>query len=357
MWSQGGITSLEHPCGFAAFPVNPAHGGCVRGTRGQGGAVTPQGFPLPLLVLSSCISPTSLSSPSLFPGISGFRSFGHPGISPRHKHISGHLWQFCLFLPALSAHSFSLSSFPMLPPCLHPISCQPHHSREPGFLSSSPSLHASILSVLNALPWDWADICCTKFSPADPPSSLPVGKQLCLSGSRLPPGEIHVQLPCNGSSGFSRVWPEPQEQKLMFSGNEIPTPVPILTGVCSRSLHNDSRSCLGKVVDAASTHRILSWDGILSVGADSGRGKSSFSFKSLLADISLPLWPCLGGFPTLHPKFLFCSFLSGQSPSLGLCPLLLLQWQCQPDASLSDLTLLDVAGDFVMAAGAVILLS
>lgn len=77
---------------------------------------------------------------------------------------------------------------------------------------------------------------------------------------------------------------------------------------------------------------VLGWD------FQCERGKSSFSFKSLLADISLPLWPCLGGFPTLHPKFLFCSFLSGQSPSLGLCPLLLLQWQCQPDASLSDLT-------------------
>lgn len=54
-------------------------------------------------------------------------------------------WHFCLFLSALS----TLSSFPMLPPCLHPISCQPHHSREPGCLSSSPSLRASILSVLS----------------------------------------------------------------------------------------------------------------------------------------------------------------------------------------------------------------
>lgn len=75
VWSQGGITSLEHPSGFAAFLVNPADNGCrIRRTHGQGEAVTPQGFPLPLVLLSSCISPTSSSllagSPSLFPDIS-----------------------------------------------------------------------------------------------------------------------------------------------------------------------------------------------------------------------------------------------------------------------------------------------
>lgn len=31
----------------------------------------------------------------------------------------------------------------------------------------------------------------------------------------------------------------------------------------------------------------------------------------------------LRGFPTLHPTLSFGGFLSGQSPSLGLCPLLL----------------------------------
>lgn len=83
------------------------------------------------------------------------------------------------------------------------------------------------------------------------------------------------------------------------------------------------------------------------MGADSGRLERSFCFKSLLADISLPLCPCLGGFPTLHPKFLFCSFLSqlGTLSSPGYC---------NGNASLMPACLLsplrDVAGDSVMAA-------
>lgn len=101
------------------------------------------------------------------------------------------------------------------------------------------------------------------------------------------------------------------------------------------------------MVDPVSTRRILCWDGISSVGADSGRLERSFCFKSLLADISLPLCPCLGGFPTLHPKFLFCSFLSqlGTLSSPGYCngnASLMPAWLLSP--------LRDVAGDSVMAA-------
>lgn len=34
LWSQGGITSLEHPSGFAAFPANPADKSWITGTHG-----------------------------------------------------------------------------------------------------------------------------------------------------------------------------------------------------------------------------------------------------------------------------------------------------------------------------------
>lgn len=132
----------------------------------------------------------------------------------------------------------------MVLPCLQPISCHPQHSGEPACLSSSPPLRASIPSVCDTVcpcpPWGHADICCAKFSLGDPPSSLPVGKQLFFPGWRLAPGELCVQLlwgsqtaavqpalPC--SSAFSRVCPEPHGLKLMFSVNKIPSPVAILT--------------------------------------------------------------------------------------------------------------------------------
>lgn len=82
VWSRGGIASLEHPSSFAAFPVNPDDKSWIRRTRGQGEAVTPQGFPLLLLVLSCCIPPTLPSllagSPSLVPGIVGSRALFWP---------------------------------------------------------------------------------------------------------------------------------------------------------------------------------------------------------------------------------------------------------------------------------------
>lgn len=65
-WSQGGITSLEHPRGFAAFPVDPADKSRIGRTRGQGEAATPRVFPLPSLLLSSCISPSLLGPRALF---------------------------------------------------------------------------------------------------------------------------------------------------------------------------------------------------------------------------------------------------------------------------------------------------
>lgn len=79
VWSQGGIASLEHPSGFAAFPVNPADKSWIRRTHGHREAAgTSQGFPFPSLVLSSCISPTLPSllaaSPSAVPGIAASRA-------------------------------------------------------------------------------------------------------------------------------------------------------------------------------------------------------------------------------------------------------------------------------------------
>lgn len=104
VWSQGGITSLEHPSGFAAFPVNPADESWIRRTHGQGEAVTPQGFPLPSLsspaaFLPPC-RPSWQAAPAWFqasqdPGL----CFGHPRLSPRHKHISGHLLVVLPFPP------------------------------------------------------------------------------------------------------------------------------------------------------------------------------------------------------------------------------------------------------------------
>ena len=160
-----GLGPLSFPPALLPFLLTLLAGAGLAGLMDQGRAVTTQNLSLPSSVLSSCISVT-LPSLSLLLGILGSLApfCPSPGYHQCIDPSQAISFQLCLFLPAPSDYSLSLSSpalhllakhsqcwLPMVLPCLYllPIPCQPQHSGESGCLSSSSLLPASILSLPN----------------------------------------------------------------------------------------------------------------------------------------------------------------------------------------------------------------